>query len=525
MTRWRGPLLPIALISVALIGATAVASTSVSATARVENAALADLGARLDEILKDPRLTDSQVAVTVRDEVSGETLYGRNAGLRMIPASNNKALTSAAAMDVLGADFRFATNVSADGTQQGNVLRGNLYLKGTGDPTILAKDYDDLAAKVAASGVTKVTGNLVADDTAFDSVRLGTEWGWDDQPYYYMPQISALTVASDTDYNPGTVIVEVRPGAAGQPAQLKVIPDTRYVKLVNRVTTGTATDISVVREHGTNNIVVSGSIATGATFQDYSTVWEPTGLAAAVFRDALKRHGVRVEGRTTIRPTPAGTRPIADRQSMPLSQLLIPFLKLSNNGHSEALTKAMGRRVFGQGTWDAGIRATAQSLTRLGLDVGAIYRVDGSGLSRQDLVSPNQITNLFRGAAAQPWFTTWYDALPIAGVPDRLVGGTLRNRMRNTPAANNVRGKTGSLTGVSILSGYVTDADGDRLVFSIMLNNQLSFVKDIEDAIAITLASYSENGTALAKVSLPRKPPSNLDPRLATHECTWIRAC
>jgi len=110
-------------------------------------------------------------------------------------------------------------------------------------------------------------------------------------------------------------------------------------------------------------------------------------------------------------------------------------------------------------------------------------------------------------------------------MPDRLVGGTLRNRMRNTPAANNLHGKTGSLTGVSALSGYVTDADGDRLVFSIMLNNQLSFVKDIEDAIAVTLASYSEEGMPAARITSPHKAPSNVDPRLATHECTWIRKC
>jgi D-alanyl-D-alanine carboxypeptidase/D-alanyl-D-alanine-endopeptidase (penicillin-binding protein 4) len=212
---------------------------------------------------------------------------------------------------------------------------------------------------------------------------------------------------------------------------------------------------------------------------------------------------------------------------MPLTALMVPFLKLSNNGHAEVLTKAMGRMRFGEGSWDAGIRATAESLARLGVSTSVIRRVDGSGLSRQDLVSPTQVANLFQRAAGRPWFASWYDALPIAGAPDRLVGGTLTSRMRNTPAANNVHAKTGSLTGVSALSGYVADADGNRLIFSIILNNQLSYVKDIEDAIAVTLASYRADDPS----ALGRRSPSGLGPppgpdgRLATHECTWIRAC
>jgi D-alanyl-D-alanine carboxypeptidase/D-alanyl-D-alanine-endopeptidase (penicillin-binding protein 4) len=301
------------------------------------------------------------------------------------------------------------------------------------------------------------------------------------------------------------------------------------VTLVNRSVTGaagSATTISIERQHGTNEIVVTGSIPAGsAPYQDYATVWEPTGFAAAVFRDALSRHGVRVLGRTTTGATPRAARPVAQHESMTLAHLLVPFLKLSNNGHAEALTKAMGRAVFGEGSWDAGIRATAQSLGRLGVDNNVIRRVDGSGLSRQDLVSPTQITNLYRNAAARPWFAAWYDALPVAGAPDRLTGGTLRFRMRNTPAANNLRGKTGSLTGVSTLSGYVTDARGDRLIFSIMLNNQLSYVKDLEDAIGVTLASHSGDRPSTANGPGRLAPPSDVDPRLATHECAWIRAC
>lgn len=531
MTNRQGYRIRVAVMGIALLtvaSAATVAASTVVAAARTDDA-LAGLRSRLDQILSDARVVDSQAGILVGNAASGETLYARQPRARMLPASNNKVFTSAAAMDVLGPDFRFATRVAADGLQHGTFLAGNLYLKGTGDPTMLPHDYDDLAAKVASAGISVITGRLVADDTAFDNVRLGAEWGWDDEPSYYAPQISALTVASDTDYDPDTIRVEVRPAAAGRPAQLTVAPDTRYVTLVNRTTTGAAgltTSIAVERQHGTNTIVVSGSIpAGGAMYHDESTVWEPTGYVASLFRDALARHGVTVLGQTSTKATPQSARTIADHQSMTLAQMLVPFLKLSNNGHAEALTKAMGRVALGKGSWDAGLRAATQSLARLGLDTAVIRREDGSGLSRQNLVTPTEITKLYRAVARKPWFPAFYEALPVAGAPGRLVGGTLRNRMRGTPAANNLHGKTGTLTGVSALSGYVNDADGNRLIFSIMLNNHLSDVKDVEDRIAVTLASYHRNGSSTLARQPTQAPVQNTDWRLATRECTWVRAC
>ncbi|HZE48289.1 MAG TPA: D-alanyl-D-alanine carboxypeptidase/D-alanyl-D-alanine-endopeptidase, partial [Jatrophihabitantaceae bacterium] len=158
------------------------------------------LGADLDRILADQRLAGGQVGLEVRDAATGDVLYEHNAQNRLLPASNAKLFTSTAAMDVLGPDYRFTTSVAANRPTNNGTLRGNLYLKGTGDPTMLGPDYDALAKAVADSGVRTVAGNLVADDTYFDEVRLAPFWAWDDEPYYYNAQISALTVAPDTDY-------------------------------------------------------------------------------------------------------------------------------------------------------------------------------------------------------------------------------------------------------------------------------------------------------------------------------------
>lgn len=512
-------------------GCVAVALLGLPGAAVASNANASGLGQDLDALLANAELKGGQAGLVVRNVDTGAVLYSRQADSLLLPASNGKLLTSAAALDVLGADYRFATTVSSSGTRSGSKIVGDLYLKGTGDPTMLAKDYQDLAAKVAASGVKTVTGQLVADDTWFDSARLAPGWAWDDEPYYYNAQISALTVSPDTDYNAGSINVKVSPGQPGRPAKVEVIPPSDSVKVVNTAVTaanGQGTGVVVDRVHGENTITVTGSISADAGADtEPMAVWNPTAFAATVFRKALADNGVSVSGGTAYRATPTTAAKITDRQSIPLSQLLVPFLKLSNNMHAEILTKAAGRQVSGQGSWDAGVRALGGKLSGLGVDPSTLLMVDGSGLSRMDLVTPGQLTSLLSAAKGRPWFQTWYDALPIAGNSDRLIGGTLRKRMGGTPAANNLHAKTGSMTGVSALSGYVTAADGEKLAFSLLENNFLAgSVKNVEDAIGVRLASYTGEGDTSHPSLAPRaqQAPAAAD-RRASLECSWTHSC
>jgi D-alanyl-D-alanine carboxypeptidase/D-alanyl-D-alanine-endopeptidase (penicillin-binding protein 4) len=479
----------------------------------------------LDTVLANPALAGADVGLVVKDAATGSTLYDHHGADLLLPASNLKLFTSATAMDVLGPSYTFSTTVSSDGVRLGSTLAGNLYLTGTGDPTLLAADYDALAAKVAAAGITTVAGQFVADDSWFDDQRLATGWEVDDEPYYYDAQVSALTISPDTDYDPGSVNVTVSPGAVGQPAKVSVTPPNNYLTIVNTATTGaagSATTDDVDRDEGDNVIRVTGSIAANAS-PDVETmsVWEPTRFVASLFRADLAAHGVRVLGSTGYRVTPARTTSIASRTSMPLSQLLTPFLKLSNNLHAETLVKAAGRKVSGQGSWPAGVAALEADLGTYGVNSKQLAMADGSGLSRQDYVSADQISTLLVGAQRQPWFGTWYAALPIAGNSDRMTGGTLRSRMGGTPAANNLHAKTGSMTGVSALSGYVTAANGEKLVFSMVENNFLpGSVTSIEDAVGVRLAEY-DGASDTSHVIQPRvahTPQSAL-------ECSWTRSC
>ncbi|MFD7813123.1 D-alanyl-D-alanine carboxypeptidase/D-alanyl-D-alanine-endopeptidase [Streptomyces sp. NPDC059785] len=479
----------------------------------------------IDTVLGDARMAGGAASVVVADADSGDVLYAHQPDLRLMPASNTKLATSAAAMEILGPGHRFTTDVLADGRRHGSVLDGDLYLRGTGDPTLLAADFDRLAAGVAASGVKKVSGRLVADDTRFDSVRLGRSWAADDESSYYEAQISALSVAPDTDYDTGTVIVQVAPGArAGDEPVVTVTPRTGYVKLDVRATTvaaGGANALTVERRHGTNTIDITGTVPVGGSgAKEWVTVWEPTGYAAAVFRDALAAHGVQVTGATRLgRAVPAGARPLAAHDSMTLSDLLVPFMKLSNNMHAEVLTKAMGYETAGKGTWDAGLAAIAGYLKGVGVETDTIRQVDGSGLSRMDNFPAGQLADLLLAVRAEPWYADWYRSLPVACDPDRFVGGTLRSRMCGTPAALNARGKTGSLTGASALSGYVTDAGGRELVYSVVLNNFLvDSVKPLEDAIVVTLAGSDAGGTETAT---PRKAAVVTRDEGSGLECSW----
>jgi D-alanyl-D-alanine carboxypeptidase/D-alanyl-D-alanine-endopeptidase (penicillin-binding protein 4) len=462
-----------------------------------EDEGLAD---KLDEILSHSSLDGTSVSVSVRNSENGELLYERNGDQRLHPASNMKLLSGAAAMETLGEDYQFTTEVLTDGNVRGRVLHGDLYLKGKGDPTLMKEDLDQFAAELKDMGIKNIKGDLIGDDTWYDDVRLSLDLNWSDEPYYTGAQVSALTLSPNEDYDAGTVIVEAHPGDnTGDEAEITVTPATDYVTIVNKTETvpaGENKDISIEREHGSNDIVVEGTIPEdGTRSRSWVSVWEPTGYAVDVFKKSLEEHGLKFignSGHVKTGKTPKNADVLASRQSITLEELYIPFMKLSNNGHGEILTKEMGRVVHDEGSWDAGIDVIEDFITELGLDSDTILLRDGSGMSHKNMIPANELSKLLTAVKDKSWFTAFENSLPVAGASERFVGGTLRYRMTEEPAQGNVVAKTGSLTGVSALSGYVTSQDGEELVFSIMLNNYLgSSDTEIEDSIATTLAEHA----------------------------------
>lgn len=450
------------------------------------------LQSQIEQVLQsEADLKGSIVGISIRSTKTGEIQYEYNGNTRLKPASNMKLMTAAVALSILGENYRFQTEVRTDGVIKGRTLKGNLYLVGRGDPTLREEDFNQLASEIKGLGITQIEGNLIGDDSWYDDVRFSPDMIWSDEDDYYGAQISALTASPDKDYDAGTVVIDVVPGkTVGDPAVIYLVPQTKYVNVVNNVTTVTPeekTKVTIKRLHGTNTVIVEGMIPLKSIRKrEFVGVWEPTGYALDLFRLSLERHGIKVSG-TVKRGVSTKSHRLAVHHSPTLSVLMVPFLKLSNNVHAEILVKELGRKITGHGSWKNGIRVVKNELEKFGVNSDALVLRDGSGISHINSLTANELTQLLYQVQKKPWFNTFYDSLPVAGEKDKLVGGTLRKRMVHL----NVHAKTGTLTTVSSISGYTKTKSGETVIFSILINNILKEDKGklIEDKLVEVIAN------------------------------------
>lgn len=450
----------------------------------------------LEKLLQeDPGLKGSIAGVSIRSADTGELIFSHNGDIRMTPASNLKLFTSAAALSALGEEHKFSTELLIDGKVRWKTLHGNVYVKGKGDPTLLKEDLNQFARQLVEAGINKIDGNIIGDDSWFDDVRYSVDMVWSDEATYYGGQVSGLTLSPDKDYDSGTVIVTVKPGKnEGDQAVVSLTPETKYVKVINQ--TKTVNDakeaLSFDRKHGTNTIVLKGDIPLKVKQKrEWISLWEPTKYVLDVFKESLEEHGVKVTGSVKVGKTPDTAKVIGVKNSIPLSELLVPFMKLSNNGHGETLVKEMGKVKLGEGSWKKGLEVMDLELIKLGIQTDSFVLRDGSGISSANLIPANEISNLLYLVQDETWFPAYLNSLPVAGIKDRMVGGTLRYRMNTGLLKDNVKAKTGSLTTVSSLSGYLTSKSGKALIFSIVLNHLLEDTngKAIEDRMVEVIAN------------------------------------
>jgi serine-type D-Ala-D-Ala carboxypeptidase/endopeptidase (penicillin-binding protein 4) len=415
----------------------------------------------------------------------GEVLYERNPDLSLTPASNMKLLTSAAALAILGPEYTYSTRVLATSPVKNGTLRGDLILKGGGDPVLERPQLVELAVAIKGAGVKKVSGKLIVDDSRYVPDRLGDGWSWDDESYYYQPQISALTV----DRNVATL--DILPGKKpGDAAEVRIAPIPNYFDLLQRPTTGVAGSgrtVDWTRERARNAVRVTGSIAVDAEplRERQVTMEEPQRFAGTLFRQELRRAGVAVKGEVSDGSTPPTALLLTERKSPPVRDIVKLFNKPSDNLVGELLLREIGLNAKGKGDAASGGSAIREWLESKGLDVRGLRMNDGSGLGRRNLVTARLVSELLKASEDEPWAPVWRDSLPLSGKD-----GTLRNRMKGTAAEGRISAKTGTLGGVSALSGFVTTTEGRRLVFSLLENNFPPSVtpKAVEDEVGVALA-------------------------------------
>ena len=462
--------------------------------ALVTDAALAK---KLASVLSDSRVTRGTVGVVVAESSSGAELYGRSATTAISPASNMKLVTAAAALDLLGPGHTFSTDAYAPAAPVNGVV-SKLYLKGNGDPTLREADLQALATQVKAAGITKVTGGVVGDGGYFDSDLYNNYWDPDDYNNSYAAQISGLTLSPSSAYAVGTVQVTYQPGSGkGKKAKLGLVPALAagYVKLVNKTTTtsaGSGASISVRRSNHTNTITVSGRVALKRSLVKRTvTISNPARYAAHVFTRVLRAAGVDVPASPTTGSTPTVRVQVASDTSVPLSTIVTLLMKPSNNGMTEHLAKTLGRVGTKAGTWKAGAAVIRTWLAKTQSVPSTVVLVDGSGLAHRNKLTARVLVQLLQYAQTRPWFDTFYNALPVAGNPDPAIGGTLTDRMVGTAAANNLHAKTGTLSGITALSGYVTDRSGRRYTFSMLGKYSGSSPRIVFDKVGATLAGWT----------------------------------
>jgi D-alanyl-D-alanine carboxypeptidase/D-alanyl-D-alanine-endopeptidase (penicillin-binding protein 4) len=477
-------------------------------------AALEELRARLREILSKPEFAASRMTVKIASLETNRVLFEQDAEKWMQPASNMKLYTVAAALDRLGPDYHFVTSVYAPARPDASgAIHGDLIIYGRGDPSYATRfnpagdaDYyraiNELAANITNAGVRRVEGDLVGDESYFNGSPLPAGWEWDDLQWWYGAEVSALTV------NDNSVDLTVKPGArVGEPCVITVGPSVPVVTIVDRTKTdvrGAKRELSVTRPLGQNTIEIRGTMPVDDRgFSASVAVSRPALVFTTMLRSALERRGVVVTGQTrtvdaqeradTNKPLQVSSLvEIATRQSPPLAFVAAQTLKPSQNLYAELILRALGKATATdprQTSDEAGMVAVKSFLANAGINSSRIVMLDGSGLSRADLVTADATVRLLTYMNTHRAGAVFRDALPIAGVD-----GTLRSRMKGTAAQGNVRAKTGTLGTATSLSGYVLSAAGERLVFSLMINNpprDADSHAGFTDAVAVLLASFT----------------------------------
>jgi D-alanyl-D-alanine carboxypeptidase/D-alanyl-D-alanine-endopeptidase (penicillin-binding protein 4) len=473
-------------------------------SASQQSSAVDQLRDRIDTIMTSNDLQYVHWGVLIRSLKTGETWYEQNPNKLFVPASNQKIPTTAAALLKLGPDYRFTTTVSHTGAVEGNTLRGDLVVRGDGDPTLYTRFLSDprevfqgWAKQLQEKGITRIDGNIVGDDNAWEDNHVGSGWTRGDEiSAYYYAEFGPLTL------NENYVDITIRPPATVDgTATLEPNLPSEYFTLVNdvKVVESGGSWVSATRPENSNVLTISGQVVAGSDTREVSpTITNPTLWYTTVLRETLEAAGIEVTGEAKdidhladwTNEVPPRTV-IITHQSPPLKDIATGLMKRSQNMYAETMVFALGMTTGEVATFSRGREVLQEQIKTLGVEPGTYAYFDGSGLSRFNAVTPEQLVTMLTAMRGHELWEAWYEMLPIMGVD-----GTLRSRSRGTPIEGKVRAKTGTLRAVRGLSGYTETADGEPLVFSFLINGHLTGtgpVDEVVDKVLTELVTFSRD--------------------------------
>jgi serine-type D-Ala-D-Ala carboxypeptidase/endopeptidase (penicillin-binding protein 4) len=453
------------------------------------------LRADLIAVTKMPGVQRATWGIAVQSLARSQHLFDLNPQTLMVPASVAKLVSVATAADAVGWEYRFTTTLRSTGSIDGGVLHGDLLVVGGGDPAIGGRGGDDFSMWIDAlksAGIHRVDGRVVGIDDLFEEPRPGFAWSWDDLGYSTGAVFGALNLAENR------LSLTVTPGAvAGAPTSLAYNVDAQDLPITNRSVTGPAGSAPLVwpeMRPGENVLTIAGSVPIGGMSTSLlvsagnPTLWFARMLRRRLIASGIDVTGPAADGDDISIPSADTAAILYTYRSHPLSDIVQPLLKDSINLYGEAVHRLNASGPLPH-TNDQALDGTKQRLLSWGISADGFQIVDGSGLSRRDVLSPETLltvlVKMYDPAAASPWMR----ALPVAGVD-----GTLAGRMKGTPGENNVHAKTGTMSNVRSLAGYVTTRDGEPLAFTSIVNNFEGTGAQANaalDALAVRLASFS----------------------------------
>jgi D-alanyl-D-alanine carboxypeptidase/D-alanyl-D-alanine-endopeptidase (penicillin-binding protein 4) len=456
--------------------------------------AINDLRLGINKIINDPFFERSSIAINIFDLTDSITLYEHNKQLLLHPASNMKILTSIVGLITLGKDYQFKTELYHTGVIDDTTLYGNLYVVGGFDPGFTIEDLDSLVSSVESLGIRNIAGKVCADVSKKDSLYWGNGWMWDDDPDPDAPYLSALNI------NGNTIEVFVNGETENLPAIITLYPETNYIEVINKtksIPENYPNNFKANRDwvNRTNTIIIEGEVRNAAIIDSADhlekiNILYPERYFLTLFKEHLNKARILTEKDITIQSVPSNAVYLSaiDRS---IDSVLADINKDSDNLSAEMLLYAIANQTSGSSaSAEEGIEIIKNIVYSLGFNPDDYLFADGSGVSHYNLVSAELILEILKYIyyKRSDLFDLFYNSLSVAGVD-----GTLEKRMLETPVKENVHAKTGTLKGISTLSGYVTSKNGHLIAFSILVQNfveKYSTARRFQDEICTLLANF-----------------------------------